>query len=138
MDPQVPFLADATPIAAHEEPSPDGGSPSFPMPEVIGLPPALVWSPTPREVPPTELTLDRESQSIKLINLLFERSGMSQAEIARRIGIKPQSINQYMKQHRTATFLWVVRLAQVCGAKVSIEFPTNYPRLDLRATKEDL
>lgn len=58
-----------------------------------------------------------------LIALLLERSGVPQAEIARRLGIKPQTLNQYVwLRRKRPSIQWIVRLAQACGATIKVEF----------------
>lgn len=60
----------------------------------------------------------------KLIDSLLTRAGLSQAEVCRRLGITPSSFNQYRLGRRVRPSLWwVVRLAEVCGAKVWVEYP---------------
>lgn len=59
-----------------------------------------------------------------LINLLLARSGLSQAEVARRLAQTDQSLHQYRSGVRANPSLrWFLRLAHVCGAKVLVEFP---------------
>lgn len=59
---------------------------------------------------------------ISLIEQLIAKSGLSQSEIARRLGIKLQSLNQYRFRRRPG-LKWIVRLADVTGAKIYVEFP---------------
>ena len=63
---------------------------------------------------------------VALIDQLLARAGFSQAEACRRLGINPTSFNQYRLGRRQKPSLWwVVRLAEVCGAKVLVEFPSK-------------
>jgi len=60
----------------------------------------------------------------RLLETLISRSGMSIAGAAQRMGVKDASLRQYMRGRRSRPSLqWFIRLAEVCGAKVSIEFP---------------
>ena len=59
---------------------------------------------------------------IYLIDQLIARSGLSKSEIARRLGIKLQSLNQYSRRTRPGV-IWLARLAEVCGGRVIVEFP---------------
>jgi DNA-binding XRE family transcriptional regulator len=62
-----------------------------------------------------------------ILNHLLRRSGLSQAEIARRLGEARQSVQQYHSGVRPNPSLkWFLRYAQVCGAKVVVEFPDPY------------
>jgi len=59
-----------------------------------------------------------------LIALLIERSGCSQGELCRRMGLSKQSLNQYRTLRRNRpTLQWFVRLAETCGARLMLEFP---------------
>jgi transcriptional regulator with XRE-family HTH domain len=60
----------------------------------------------------------------RLLETIISRSGMNLAEVARKMGVTPNSIRQYTRGRRNRPSLqWMVRLAEVCGAKLSIEFP---------------
>lgn len=61
-----------------------------------------------------------------LISQLLARSGMSQAELCRRLGIRPQSLQQYRAGRRSKPSAeWLARLVQVCGGRMIVEFPTT-------------
>ena len=61
-----------------------------------------------------------------LVDQLLTRAGLSQAEVCRRLGIHPTSFNQYRLGRRVKPSLWwMTRLANVCGARIVIEFPTK-------------
>ena len=63
---------------------------------------------------------------VALIDQLLARAGLSQAEACRRLGITPSSFNQYRLGRRCKPSMWwIVRLAEVCGAKVFVEFPSK-------------
>jgi DNA-binding XRE family transcriptional regulator len=102
------------------------------------VPTVLSWAPAYDADAPAELILARKHAEQELIQLLITRSGVSQAELAKRLGITPQALGQYVKAKRRATFHWVVRLAQVCGARISVDFPSLAQPLQVRAVKEDL
>jgi transcriptional regulator with XRE-family HTH domain len=53
---------------------------------------------------------------------VIERSGLSQAEIAKRLGITRQTVNQAVLARRRPTLQWFAKLAGVCGAVVVVEF----------------
>lgn len=65
-----------------------------------------------------------------LIPLLYremiERSGLSGAEVARRMGSRPQAIDQYKCGYKSNPGLRLTaRVAQACGAQLVVEFPKN-------------
>ena len=63
---------------------------------------------------------------IALIEQLMARAGFTQAEVCRRLRIDPTTFNQYRLGRRTRPSLWwMVRLAEVCGAKIYVEFPSK-------------
>ncbi len=62
-----------------------------------------------------------------VLQLLVERSGMTQAEISRQMAIAPQSLNQYLISRRSnPSALWLARLAELVGARLLIEFPSDH------------
>lgn len=76
---------------------------------------------------PSTAVVGQDARSIqRLVELLVERSGTPQAELARRLGITIQSLNQYVRGRRVEPSLrWMARLAEVCGARLVIEFPSR-------------
>lgn len=63
---------------------------------------------------------------MRLVQVFVERAGVSQAELARRMGIKPQSFSQYLGRRRVRPSLqWMARLALVCGGRLWVEFPNG-------------
>ena len=61
-----------------------------------------------------------------VVDQIMARAGLSQAEVCRRLGIHPTSFNQYRLGRRVRPSLWwVVRLAEVCGARVYVEYPSQ-------------
>lgn len=61
---------------------------------------------------------------IYLIDQLIARSGLSKSEIARRLGIKLQSLNQYPRRRRPGV-IWLAKLAEACGGRLVVEFPSR-------------
>lgn len=62
----------------------------------------------------------------KLLELIMRRAGLSVYEIAKRLDIHPNSIRQYVRGRRgRPSLLWFLRFCEVCGAKVTMEFPTK-------------
>lgn len=58
------------------------------------------------------------------IRLLVARSGLCQAEVARRMGITPQTIQQVVGNRRPRqSVTTVAHLAAVCGGRVIVELP---------------
>lgn len=68
-----------------------------------------------------------DDRAIKvLLEALIERSGLSRAEICRRLGTTTNSLRQYLRGRRSKPSLkWFVRLAEACGARVTVELPTR-------------
>lgn len=61
-----------------------------------------------------------------LIARLIEDSGLHQVELANRMGVKRQSINQYRIGRRThPSVQWLARLVAACGGRLIIEFPKS-------------
>lgn len=60
----------------------------------------------------------------RLLETLISRSGLSVSELARRLGVTTNAIRQYARGRRTRpSLIWFLRLAELCGARVTIEFP---------------
>jgi hypothetical protein len=59
----------------------------------------------------------------RLLERLLQTGGLSVNEAARMLGLSPNSLRQYMKGRRKKPSLWwFIRLAELCGARVSVEF----------------
>jgi hypothetical protein len=60
-----------------------------------------------------------------MVDELVARSGLSKAEIARRMGSTPGTLGQYIYgRRRRPSFSFVARLAAACGARIKVEWPT--------------
>ncbi len=60
----------------------------------------------------------------RLLETLLHRAGLSVNEASRRLGVNTNTIRQYMAGRRSRpSLLWFVKLAILCGARVTIEFP---------------
>lgn len=59
---------------------------------------------------------------VYLIDQLILKSGLTQSEIARRLGIKLQSLNQYRRRKRPGV-VWLAKLAEACGGRLYMELP---------------
>jgi DNA-binding transcriptional regulator YdaS (Cro superfamily) len=71
----------------------------------------------------TPLVCD-ERAIARLLGLLLSRGGLSIGEVARRLGVTPQAVRQYLRGRRNKpSLIWFVKFAEACGGKVSIEFP---------------
>lgn len=59
-----------------------------------------------------------------LIARLIDQSGLHQVELANRMGVCRQSVNQYRIGRRSnPSIQWLARLVNVCGGRLLIEFP---------------
>jgi hypothetical protein len=106
---------------------PDNGvnNSAYPPVPLIGAPVPL---PSSQASNPASIAvvLDDPRAMTNLITQLLSRSGMSLAEMCRRLGIKPQSIQQYKAGRRMKPSAeWLARLVQVCGGRLIVEFPTT-------------
>lgn len=62
-----------------------------------------------------------------ILERVMEHSGTHQAEVARRMGLRPQSLNQYVKGTKANPSVdWLLHFLQVNGAALTIVFPTNH------------
>lgn len=61
----------------------------------------------------------------EMLDLILRKSGLTQAEVARRLASKPQSVHQYRTGVRPNPSLrWFLRFVHICGAKIVIELPS--------------
>lgn len=99
-------------------------------PPIAALDPIRVPMPSfayPVAPPPasylTPLVCD-ERVIARLLDHLLSKAGLTVPEAARRLGIHPNSVRQYLYGQRTRPSLqWFVRFADLCGARLYIEFP---------------
>lgn len=71
----------------------------------------------------TPLVCD-ERAIARLLETLISRSGMSIGLVADRMGVTTNAIRQYMRGRRTKpSLIWFIRLVEICGGSVKIEFP---------------
>lgn len=104
-------------------------------------PPTPTPSPIPLSVLPSvlpHLPADRSYRAYVVSNdqivnvivrMIVERSGMKPSDIARRMDIQEQSLNQYRSGRRLRpTIQWLTRLAEVCGARIVVEWPDRKHR----------
>jgi transcriptional regulator with XRE-family HTH domain len=72
-----------------------------------------------------------------VLERVMEHSGTHQAEVARRMRIRPQSLNQYVKSRRARPSLdWLLHFLSVNGASLVVVFPANQSFVEVeRATQ---
>ena len=73
---------------------------------------------TPVPVLPDPLAIRR------YLNAVFKASGLTQREVAERIGTTKQTVYQVLSGHtKNASMWWAVRFICACGGRVLIEWP---------------
>jgi transcriptional regulator with XRE-family HTH domain len=78
--------------------------------------------PTSRNISLTPLVLD-ERAIARLLELMLDRAGLTISEVARRLGVSPQAVRQYIHGRRRPSLLQVLKIAETCGARLLIEYP---------------
>ena len=69
-----------------------------------------------------------------LVDQIIERSGLRQSEIADRLGIRKQSVNQYATmRRRRPSVQWLARLCSACGARLMVERPIGNLKPELES-----
>jgi len=88
--------------------------------------------PTPKD---RTLELDYEihqeiGQFRDLLIAMRRKARLSIAGCARRLGVKPETINQYYRSKRgaggNASLIWFLRYAEATGCKIYLVFPTDH------------
>jgi lambda repressor-like predicted transcriptional regulator len=60
----------------------------------------------------------------RLLETILHRSGLSIEEVSRRMGVTSNTIRQYLAGRRSRpSLLWFVKVAGLCGATVTVQFP---------------
>jgi hypothetical protein len=98
-----------------------------PADDALGLSPVASGHHTyaiPRTSSSLTPVVDDERAVARLLETLIYRSGLTTNEVARRLGVHPATIRQYLGSRRTRPSLqWFVRFATLCGARVTLEYP---------------
>ena len=107
-----------TPISAPEKESTSS-------PETLSFAPIpSSFRERPRKLHDIKPLVASDDATAKLIAQLLNKAGLSIGEAARQMGVTPNAIRQYVKGRRNKpSVAWLVRLAELCGATVYIEFP---------------
>lgn len=73
--------------------------------------------------PITPLVADERSIG-HLLGILMSRSGLTTNEVARRLGVTPNAVRQYLKGRRCKpSLIWFIKLVEVCGGRINLEMP---------------
>lgn len=88
-------------------------------------------SPAPRlSPPPTQLTPESCTGAAlsRLLDTLLRRGGLTIGTVAREFEVTPEAVRQYVKGRReNPSMAWFLRFARLCGATVTISFPSERP-----------
>jgi len=97
---------------------------TLPMTPTDPLSPSPVPSTAPASSRATSLTvLDNDAAIAHLIITILGRSGLPDAELARRMGLKKASLAQYKYGYRShPSARWLARLVQAAGGRLVVEF----------------
>lgn len=59
-----------------------------------------------------------------IVSMLLSKAGLSQVEASVRLGMSKQAINNVVRgRTKSPTLAWLAKLAQICGARLVLEFP---------------
>lgn len=89
---------------------------------IVPLPSSPPYTPTRHAY--TVINDDRAIMA--LIEVLLDRAGLTQAEVARRMGVTINTVNQYRwLRKKRPSIRWITRLAEACGARLVVEWPNR-------------
>lgn len=95
-------------------------------PKAVSIVPSNSTVPVFRVPVPLTPVVGDDRAIAALLRMILDKSGLSTGEVARRLGVRRETIKQYTAGRRTKPGLpFFIRLAEVCGCKVSIELPTK-------------
>lgn len=76
-----------------------------------------------RKMPLTQVLCDQRAIA-RLLDTMIAKAGLTPCEVAKRLGVTDNAVYQYLQGRRTKpSLMWFLRLADLCGAKVTLEFP---------------
>lgn len=93
----------------------------IPLTPLVPLPSYSSYTPSPSYA---ALVNDHRAV-LSLIELLLTKSGLSQAELARRMGVKPVTVNHYFRLRRRPSLMWMLRFIEAVGGKLLVELPSR-------------
>lgn len=107
------------PLSTHQSPATpvlDPG-PTVPVPSLGAIPLVRVSSPL------TPVVCDDRAIT-RLLEQILLRSGLTISEAARRLGVSPSALRQYINGRRSRPSLfWFAKFVEVCGSHLLIELP---------------
>lgn len=107
----------ASPTALSGEPSPSSGPAGAEAPLVI---PTVFGSSALSHSSSTPLVADQRAIT-RLLGQIQEKSGLTVAEIARRMGVTDNGVRQYVAGNRQPGLLWFIKFCQAVDLKVGVE-----------------
>lgn len=74
---------------------------------------------------PASVPLSNDARVVvRLLEELLDRGGLSSNDMARRLGVTPNAVRQYIVGRRSnPSLLWFVKFVEVCGGRLWVEFP---------------
>jgi hypothetical protein len=100
----------------------------------VGVQPVdIAFSPVPLPSIPSTIPsrhayaiINDDRAIMALIEVLLDRAGLTQAEVARRMGVTINTVNQYRwLRKKRPSIRWITRLAEACGARLVVEWPNR-------------
>lgn len=122
-----PAFIPASPTAESSQAgkSPPGAAPA-PTGAAIPIIPSLSSFPQFKSTTPLLPLIGDERAIQRLLGILLKRADLTAAEAARRLGMTPQTIGQYLRGERKRCSLYMfLKLVEICGGKVQLEFPAS-------------
>lgn len=106
-----------------QEPPTPSGDPADNLSRFAPLPSS--YQPPLSSATLTPLVCDERAIS-RLLEVILSRGGLTMKEAADRLGVSSNTIRQYVHGRRSKpSLIWFVKLANLCGARVVLEFPKD-------------
>jgi hypothetical protein len=70
------------------------------------------------------------SQHCRLVQKMLDASNMTVVSVAEQLGVKPQSVRQYLRGRRRGSLAWFIRLSMLTRCSIVVHLADGHARDD--------